>query len=118
MLVHTETESREVMKMGDAVGPHKLGDPVAEAWPTARAATRLGKDGRWRKAGAVLVAAGLVTLPFLVFFISRQESVSRAWQSAAATLTMMTGGTSSTVLTSMSQFFLSRNSPCRFLGSV
>jgi putative copper export protein len=80
------------MKMGDAaVGPHKLGDPAAEAWPwPASAATRLGKEGRWRKAGAVLVASGLLTLPFLVFFTSGQESASRAWQSAAAKLTMMT----------------------------
>ncbi|CAN6210066.1 unnamed protein product [Urochloa humidicola] len=75
--------------MGDAVGPHKLGGPAAEAWPwPASATTRLGKEGsRRRKAGVVVVAAGLLTLPFLVFFSSGQESVSRAWQSAAAKLT-------------------------------
>lgn len=64
---------------------------MAEAWPAATAVTRLGKEGRWRKTGAVLVAAGLVTLPFLVFFTSGQESLSRAWESAAAKLTMMAG---------------------------
>jgi xyloglucan fucosyltransferase len=79
--------------MGDAVGPR--GDPAAEAaWPwPASVAMRLGKEIGWRKAGAVvLVASGLLTLPFLVFFTSGQESASRAWQSAAAKLTMMTGG--------------------------
>ncbi|CAL4997774.1 unnamed protein product [Urochloa decumbens] len=71
--------------MGD---PHKLRDSAAEAWPwPASAATRLGMEGRWRKAGAVVVAGGLLALPFLVFFTSGQESVTRAWQSAAAKLT-------------------------------
>ncbi|AQL01047.1 Galactoside 2-alpha-L-fucosyltransferase [Zea mays] len=77
--------------MGDTASSHKLGDLVAEAWPAATAVTRLGKERRWRKTGAVLVAAGLVTLPFLVFFTSGQESLSRAWESAAAKLTMMAG---------------------------
>ncbi|CAN6223224.1 unnamed protein product [Urochloa humidicola] len=72
----------------------KMGDPAAKAWPwPANAATRLGKEGRWRKAGVVLVVAGLLTLPFLVFLSSSgQDSLSRAWQSAAAKLT--TGGAS------------------------
>lgn len=107
--------------MGDTAGPHKLGDLVAEAWPAATAVTRLGKERRWRKTGAVLVAAGLVTLPFLVFFTSGQESLSRAWESAAAKLTMMAGGTSPSSLLHphVTFFFMSRYSPCsRFPGSL
>ncbi|KAL6616271.1 hypothetical protein ACP70R_038541 [Stipagrostis hirtigluma subsp. patula] len=95
--MHVRTE---LVKMGGTGGVRTLDDPVAEPRPARASVPGRGKKERWCTASAVLVV-GLMTLPFLMFFLLGQESASVIWQSAGAKLTAMSGGFMNTSCASM-----------------